>query len=247
MERVRVAFAAALVAGACVAGCGSSAEAPVEKAAPASNASAPGKASADKSPDVVAPVASSSGPRVVCLGDSLTAGYGLPSADEAYPALLERKLRDAGLDFEVINAGVSGDTSAGGLRRLDWSLQGDVRVLLVALGGNDGLRGLAPTELKANLYAIIDKAEARHIKVLLLGMEAPPNFGDRYTRDFRAVYRDVASERHVALIPFFLNGVAGIATLNQADGIHPTAEGQRHIADTIWPQLKVLAASTMTS
>jgi len=147
----------------------------------------------------------------------------------------------------VINAGVSGDTSAGGLRRLDWSLQGDVRVLLVALGGNDGLRGLAPTELKANLYAIIDKAEARHIKVLLLGMEAPPNFGDRYTRDFRAVYRDVASERHVALIPFFLNGVAGIATLNQADGIHPTAEGQRHIADTIWPQLKVLAASTMTS
>jgi len=171
----------------------------------------------------------------------------LPSADEAYPALLEKKLHDAGLNFEVINAGVSGDTSAGGLRRLDWSLQGDVRVLLVALGGNDGLRGLAPTELKANLLAIVDKAEARHIKVLLLGMEAPPNFGDRYTRDFRAVYRDVAAERHVALIPFFLNGVAGITTLNQADGIHPTAEGQRRVADTIWPQLKVLAATPTTS
>ena len=183
----------------------------------------------------------------MCLGDSLTAGYGLPSADEAYPALLEKKLHDAGLDFEVINAGVSGDTSAGGLRRLDWSMQGDVRVLLVALGGNDALRGLAPTELKANLSAIIDKADARHIKVLLLGMEAPPNFGDRYTRDFRADYRDVASERHVTLIPFFLNGVAGIAALNQADGIHPTSEGQRRIADTIWPELKVLAASTTTS
>ena len=183
----------------------------------------------------------------MCLGDSLTAGYGLPSPDEAYPALLQKKLRAAGRDFDVINAGVSGDTSAGGLRRLDWSMQGDVRVLVVALGANDGLRGLPPGELKKNLSAIIDRAEARRVKVLLLGMEAPPNFGDRYTRDFRAVYRDLAGERHVALIPFFLNGVAGVATLNQADGIHPTAEGQRRIADTIWPQLKTLATSPTTS
>jgi acyl-CoA thioesterase-1 len=243
MDRVRTSLAVALVLAACVAGCGGSGPASASNrsaAEPAADApSAPQAPNAPHAPDPR--------PRIVCLGDSLTAGYGLPSAAEAYPALLEKKLRDAGLDFEVINAGVSGDTSAGGLRRLDWSLQGDVRVLLVALGGNDGLRGLAPTELKANLSAIIDKAEARHVKVLLLGMEAPPNFGDRYTRDFRAVYRDVATERHVALIPFFLNGVAGITTLNQADGIHPTAEGQRRIADTIWPQLKALAASTTTS
>ena len=251
MDRVRGNFlSAALVLAVCVAGCAGSerdsTSAPAGSSAP--NApNAPNAAAASASAPVGATADKPARPRVVCLGDSLTAGYGLPSADEAYPALLEKKLRDAGLDFEVINAGVSGDTSAGGLRRLDWSLQGDVRVLLVALGGNDGLRGLAPTELKANLSAIIDKAEARHVKVLLLGMEAPPNFGDRYTRDFRAVYRDVATERHVALIPFFLNGVAGTTTLNQADGIHPTAEGQRRIADTIWPQLKALATSTTTS
>jgi acyl-CoA thioesterase-1 len=186
-------------------------------------------------------------PRIVCLGDSLTAGYGLPSADQAYPALLERKLADDGLAFDVINAGVSGDTSAGGLRRLDWSLQGDVRVLIVALGGNDALRGLPPTELRANLAAIIDQASARHIRVLLLGMEAPPNFGDQYTKDFRAAYHTVAAERHVRLVPFFLNGVAGIATLNQSDGIHPTAEGQRRIADAIWPDVRALASGTPVS
>lgn len=186
-------------------------------------------------------------PRVVCLGDSLTAGYGLPSPDQAYPALLERKLADSGYRFDVINAGVSGDTSAGGLRRLDWSLQGDVRVLIVALGGNDGLRGLPPSELRGNLEAIVKAAEARHIRVLLMGMEAPPNFGDRYTQDFRSVYRDVAREHHLAFIPFFLNGVAGIDALNQGDGIHPTAEGQRKIADLIWPVLKPLVDTSRTS
>jgi acyl-CoA thioesterase-1 len=183
----------------------------------------------------------------VCLGDSLTAGYGLPSPDLAYPALLERKLVDAGLKYKVLNAGVSGDTSAGGLRRLDWSLQGDVRVLVVALGGNDGLRGLPPSELKANLETIIDRAEARHVKVLLLGMEAPPNFGDRYTQDFRAVYRDLARQHHLAFIPFFLNGVAGIESLNQGDGIHPTEEGQQKIANLIWPVLKPLVTTAATS
>jgi acyl-CoA thioesterase-1 len=186
-------------------------------------------------------------PRVVCLGDSLTAGYGLPSPDEAYPALLERKLADAGYHFEVINAGVSGDTSAGGLRRLDWSLEGDVKVLIVALGGNDALRGLPPSELRANLEAIVKAAEARHVRVLLMGMEAPPNFGDRYTQDFRAVYRDVAREHHLAFIPFFLNGIAGIDALNQGDGIHPTAQGQQKIADLIWPVLKPLVDATRTS
>jgi acyl-CoA thioesterase-1 len=186
-------------------------------------------------------------PRIVCLGDSLTAGYGLPSTDEAYPALLEKRLRSEGYQLDVINAGVSGDTSAGGLRRLDWSLRGDVRVLIIALGGNDGLRGLPPSELRGNLGAIIKTAQARHMRVLLLGMEAPPNFGARYTHDFRMVYAELARQFGVPLVPFFLNGVAGISGLNQADGIHPTAEGQRRIAETIWPALQRLVKADVTS
>jgi acyl-CoA thioesterase I len=182
-------------------------------------------------------------PRVVCLGDSLTAGLGLASTDQAYPALLEGRLKAAGFDYQVINAGVSGDTSAGGLRRLEWSLQGDVRVLIVALGANDGLRGLPPSELQSNLDTIASTAQKRHVRVLLLGMEAPPNFGAAYTRDFRAVYRQVAADRDVPLVPFFLEGVAGVGKLNQADGIHPTEEGQRQIADTIWRSLEPIVRS----
>jgi acyl-CoA thioesterase-1 len=182
----------------------------------------------------------------VFLGDSLTAGLGV-APSEAYPALIERKLRDEGLPFDVVNAGVSGDTSAGGLRRLEWSLQGDVRVLVVALGGNDGLRGLPASELRQNLSQIIDRAEARHIPVLLAGMEAPPNFGDAYTRDFRAVYRDLARDRQVRFIPFFLQGVAGQATMNQADGIHPTPEGHRVIADLVWRELRPMLTNASTS
>jgi acyl-CoA thioesterase-1 len=193
-----------------------------------------------------APTAAATRPRIVVLGDSLTAGLGLPIG-QAYPALLQERLNKDGLKYDVVNAGVSGDTSAGGLSRLDWALDGDVRVLIVALGGNDGLRGLPPSELKANLGAIVTAAEARHLQVLLLGMEAPPNFGEAYTREFRAVYREVAHEHHAALIPFFLNGVAGIASLNQADGIHPTAEGQQKVADTIWPQLKTILRATARS
>ena len=156
------------------------------------------------------------------------------SSDEAYPAQLAARLRAAGLDYEVVNAGVSGDTSAGGLRRLEWSMAGDVRVLVVALGANDGLRGLPPKDLRANLARIIETARARRVRVVLAGMEAPPNFGATYTRDFRAVYRELAQTYDVTLIPFFLDGVAGVPTLNQADGIHPTAEGQRIVASTIW-------------
>jgi acyl-CoA thioesterase-1 len=215
-------------------------------AAACSGSTADSSAPADATPPPAAapakppPTPKAARPRVVCLGDSLTAGYGLPSADSAYPALLEDRLRKAGLDYDVINAGVSGDTSAGGLRRLDWSLQGDVRVLIVALGANDGLRGLPPSELQSNLETIVSTAQTRRVRVLLLGMEAPPNFGAAYTRDFRAVYRRVAADREVPLIPFFLQGVAGISKLNQADGIHPTEEGQRLIADTIWRELEPL-------
>jgi acyl-CoA thioesterase I len=192
----------------------------------------------------VAPVApatpvapASSKPRIVFLGDSLTAGLGLP-ADQSYPALIGKKLKARGLDYEIVNAGVSGDTTAGGLRRLDWSLSGDARVLIVALGGNDGLRGLPVSDMKKNLRAILEGAKARKIPVILAGMEAPPNNGPDYTREFRQVYVDLAKEYDVRLIPFLLNGVAGDARLNQADGIHPNAEGATRVADLVWQELE---------
>jgi acyl-CoA thioesterase-1 len=175
----------------------------------------------------------------VFLGDSLTAGLGVAPA-EAYPAIIQERLRDAGLPHEVVNAGVSGDTSAGGLRRLDWSLKGQVEVLIVALGANDGLRGLAPRDLDANLGTIIERARGRGIAVLLAGMEAPPNFGASYTREFRAVYPAVAKRYDVPLLPFLLAGVAGVPSLNQADGIHPTPTGHRILARTVWAALQPL-------
>jgi acyl-CoA thioesterase-1 len=176
-------------------------------------------------------------PRVVALGDSLTAGLGLPSAS-AYPMLLEKRLNEAGMNIEVVNAGVSGDTSAGGLERLDWALEGDVRALIVALGGNDGLRGLPVEQLQNNLAQIIERAQAKHIPVILAGMEAPPNYGRDYIVSFHKVYPALASKYHVALVPFLLQGVAGIESLNQRDGIHPTAAGARIVADNVWAVLK---------
>jgi acyl-CoA thioesterase-1 len=176
-------------------------------------------------------------PKIVVLGDSLTAGLGIPK-EEAYPAILEQRLKDRGLDFDVVNAGVSGDTSAGGLSRLDWALDGDVRVLIVALGGNDGLRGLPPEELKQNLAHIIERAQARGITVILAGMEAPPNFGRDYTKQFHDVYPELARRYHVPLVPFLLYNVAGIEQLNQRDGIHPTAAGARIVADNVWRVLE---------
>jgi acyl-CoA thioesterase-1 len=184
----------------------------------------------------------SSRPRVVVLGDSLTAGLGLPQ-DKAYPTLLQRRIDAERLDYEVVNAGVSGDTSAGGLSRLDWALAGDVRVLLVALGGNDGLRALPPDELRQNLSAIIERAQAKHITVVLAGMEAPRNFGRDYVVRFHRVYPELAAKYHVALVPFLLQDVAGIDRLNQRDGIHPTAEGAEIVAKNVWTVLKPLLAA----
>ena len=175
-------------------------------------------------------------PRVVFLGDSLTAGLGL-SPDEAYPALLQKRIDAEGLPFHVVNAGVSGDTSAGGLSRLDWSLEGDVRVLVVALGGIDALRGLPVTELQRNLSTIIEQAQARGIRVILAGMEAPPNFGQVYSVEFHQAYPGLAKKYNVPLVPFLLEGVAGVETLNQRDGIHPTAVGARRLADNVWSVL----------
>lgn len=171
------------------------------------------------------------------LGDSLTAGLGL-AVEQNFPSLIGKKLKARGLDYEVVNAGVSGDTSAGGVRRLDWSLEGDVRVLIVALGANDGLRGLPTREMKNNLAAVLDRARDRKITVILAGMEAPPNNGPDYTREFRNVYSELAAEHHVRFIPFLLQGVAGEASLNQADGIHPNTRGAEIVADLVWKELE---------
>ena len=178
-------------------------------------------------------------PRIVFLGDSLTAGYGL-DIEQSVPSLIQKELDQHGYRFEVVNAGVSGDTSAGGLRRLDWSLDGDVRILVIELGANDGLRGLPAAEMKKNLKAIVDKAKMRGIAVLLTGMEAPPNWGQQYTAEFRRVFRDLAGDEHVALMPFYLYQVAGIANLNIADGMHPNPAGARIVEKNLWQSLKPL-------
>lgn len=172
-------------------------------------------------------------PKIVILGDSLTAGLGLDPS-QAFPSLMQDRLDAAGLEYQVVNAGVSGDTTAGGLRRLDWSIEGDTRVLVVALGGNDGLRGLPVEETRRNVDAIITRAKERGITVILAGMEAPPNYGEAYTTAFRRVFSDLAREHDVAFIPFLLEGVAGVPTLNQRDGIHPNPEGARIVERLVW-------------
>jgi acyl-CoA thioesterase-1 len=181
--------------------------------------------------------------KIIAFGDSLTAGYGI-GFDEAYPAALQRLLDAEGYSYEVVNAGVSGDTSAGGVRRLSWVLEGrDVALLILALGANDGLRGLPPSEMKKNLAAIVESARSRGIPVLLAGFQAPPGVKDRYLRDFVAVYPELAREEGVALMPSFLEGVAGVASLNQSDGKHPNAEGARILAENVFRFVKPLLAS----
>jgi acyl-CoA thioesterase-1 len=176
---------------------------------------------------------------VVFLGDSLTAGLGLQPT-EAFPALIAEKIRAAGLSFEVQNAGLSGDTSAGALRRTDWLLQRSIDVLVIALGGNDGLRGQPIKSLKANLQAIIDKAKAKNptVKIVIAGMQIPPNLGAEYAASFQRVYAELARENNAVLIPFLLEGVGGQRDLNQPDLIHPTAAGHRIMADLVWQKLE---------
>ena len=182
-------------------------------------------------------------PRIVAFGDSLTAGLGV-RLEEAYPARLQQRVDAAGLDYEVVNAGVSGDTSAGGLRRLDWTLQGEVRALILALGANDGLRGLPPEQLRRNLEQMIETAQARGIAVVLAGMEAPPNFGRAYVVEFREVFPELAKQYRTALVPFLLEGVAGLGSMNQSDGIHPNAEGATLVADNVWAVLRPVLEKT---
>jgi acyl-CoA thioesterase-1 len=194
------------------------------------------------------PQPSASRPKIVVLGDSLTAGLGLVSETQSYPALLQQKLKAGGYDWEIANAGVSGDTSAAGLQRMDWALdQGNVRILVLELGANDGLRGLPVSEMKKNLAAIIQRAQQKHIAVLLTGMEAPPNYGPEYVVSFRQVYRDLAKQYNVTLLPFLLDKVAGVPALNQADGIHPNVQGAAIVADNVWTVLKPMVDAVPTT
>ena len=184
-------------------------------------------------------------PVILFLGTSLTAGYGL-QPDEAYPALIQRRLDSIGLQWRAVNGGLSGETSAGALRRLDWLLQGPVRILVVETGANDGLRGLDLDSTRANLEAIVARAHTfdSGLTIVLAGMEVPPNLGPRYASRFRALFQDLATRGQLALIPFLLEGVGGIDTLNQSDGIHPAPRGQEVVADNVWRVLEPLVRGT---
>ena len=216
-----------------VAGCGRDRDAQ-ERSRELRDASAPPAAR----PADSAPVAQGR-PRIVFLGDSLSAGYGV-TKEQSIPSLVQRHLDAEGYNYEVVNQGVSGDTSAGGVSRLDWSLSGDVRILVVELGGNDGLRGLPVETTKQNISQIIATAKQRGVRVLLTGMEAPPSYGPLYTSQFRQLFRDLARKHDVAFMPFFLEGVAGDPALNQSDGIHPNPEGAVIVEQAVWRSLQPL-------
>ncbi len=178
-------------------------------------------------------------PVIVALGDSLTAGLGV-DADKNYPARLQQLIDAGGYAYRVVNAGVSGDTSAQGLNRIQTILDLHPEIVIVALGANDGLRGLPTSETARNLDAITTALLSAHTKVILAGMEMPPNLGPEYTRSFRQIYAELAKKHGVPLIPFLLAGVGGVASLNQEDGIHPTAQGYEIVGDTVWKTLKPL-------
>ena len=185
---------------------------------------------------VLAPPARGAERVVVALGDSLTAGLGV-AAEEAWPALVEARLRREGYPYRVVNAGVSGDTTAGGLRRVDWVLRNRPQVAVVALGANDGLRGLDTDTMERNLLAIVERLRGSGARVLVAGMRVPANYGDAYTQAFRDVFPDVARRTGSALMPFLLDGVVADPRLNLADGIHPNAAGHRVITERLWSYL----------
>lgn len=181
-----------------------------------------------------------SAPKIIAFGDSLTAGFGLEE-NESYPYLLQQKLKAEGYNYEVVNAGVSGDTSLGGLERIDWTLETEnAQILILELGANDLLRGLSPAKMKENLDKIIQKAKAKNVKVLLCGMLAPPTLGADYQRDFGNAFPDLAEKNKVAYLPFLLDKIALQKGLNQADGIHPNAQGTRMMMENVYAELKPL-------
>jgi len=189
------------------------------------------------------PAAASTPRTIVFFGDSLTAGYGLVDpASEAYPAVIEKRIAAERLDYRVVNAGLSGDTTAGGARRIDWVLRQPFDIFVLALGANDGLRGIDPAVTRANLIAILDRVRARHpaAKLVVAGMQMPPEMGASFTRDFRDLFPAVAQKEGAVLVPFLLDGVGAVPALNQHDGIHPNAQGHAIIADNIWHVLRPL-------
>jgi len=173
---------------------------------------------------------------ILFFGDSLTAGYGLDDPAQAFPGLIGSKIDSLKLPYRVVNAGVSGETSAGGLGRIDWVLKQRIDVFMLELGANDGLRGVSVTATTQNLQAIIDKVKAKYpdAKIILLGMQVPPSMGMAYVNDFKALYPTLSKQNHIKLVPFLLAGVGGDPKLNQADGIHPTANGAKIVADNVW-------------
>jgi acyl-CoA thioesterase-1 len=199
-------------------------------------------AMANAKPSEAAPMATDIKAKVqniLFFGTSLTAGYGLDPA-EAYPALIQKKIDSLDLPYKVINGGLSGETSAAGKSRIDWLLKQPIAVFVLELGANDGLRGLSVTQTSANLQAVIDKVKAKYpnVKMVMAGMQMPPNMGAKYTADFKAVFSNLAQKNQMVFVPFLLEGVGGVAKLNQEDGIHPTAEGQQILAENVWKKLK---------
>jgi acyl-CoA thioesterase-1 len=192
---------------------------------------------------LVYPETSRSRPKILAFGDSLTAGFGLAET-ESYPYLLQEKLRASGYDYEVINAGVSGDTTLGGLERIDWALeQENLEVLILELGANDLMRGVPVSKIESNLDRMLVKAKAKNVKILLCGMFAPPTAGAEYQRDFMSIFPDLATKHSVAYLPFLLEGIAMKRELNQADGIHPNAEGTKIMTENIFKELKPMLTS----
>lgn len=179
---------------------------------------------------------------ILFFGDSLTAGYGLEDSSEAFPAVIQTKIDSLGLDYTVVNSGVSGETTAGGLSRINWVLNQKVDVFVLELGANDGLRGISLSETRENLQAIIDAVEKKYPEatIILAGMQLPPNLGQDYTSEFKAIFEELAQENELALIPFLLKDVGGIPELNLEDGIHPNVEGQKIVAENVWVVLEQL-------
>lgn len=179
---------------------------------------------------------------VLFFGTSLTAGYGLEDQAQAYPALIQKKIDALNLPYRVINAGLSGETSAAGKTRIDWLLKQPVGVFVLELGANDGLRGLSVKQTSMNLQAVIDRVKKKNpeAKLLMLGMQMPPNMGAKYTTEFKELFSNLASKNQMAYVPFLLAGVGGVPKLNQQDGIHPTAEGQKILAENVWKELQGL-------
>jgi acyl-CoA thioesterase-1 len=220
------------------------ADSPVARADSPDSRAAAGAAARDSGAQPQAPGATR---RIVFVGTSLTAGFGV-GPELAYPALIQHRIDSAGLPFRVDNAGISGETSAGGLRRIDWSLQQPTAVLVLELGANDALRGLDPELVERNLDAVLKRARDLHprIDIVLLGMEAPPNLGENYTQRFREIYTRLARRHGTALVPFLLDGVAGDPARNLDDGIHPNVEGQRIVAENVWEVLAPIIESHHT-